>query len=268
MANVKFTDLTAATSIISTDLVITVTDPGGTPLAQKITLANFKTSLGLSGTNTGDQTITLTGDVTGAGTGSFAATIANSAVTTAKINDGAVTEAKQTLADNTTNDVSTTKHGYVPKAPNSTSVFLRGDATWGTPASADVSCRAYQNAAQSITTSWVVLNFNLENYDTSTFHDNSTNPSRFTVPSTGKYQFFGQIRINANAAKGLRVRLNGSTILAAATGANAGNPEFAQVFGEYSLTAGDYVEFMGWAGATQNNSGDADTWAVIRQVSF
>lgn len=38
----------------------------------------------LSGTNTGDQTITLTGDVTGSGTGSFAATIANNAVTNAK----------------------------------------------------------------------------------------------------------------------------------------------------------------------------------------
>jgi beta-lactamase superfamily II metal-dependent hydrolase len=31
----------------------------------------------LSGSNSGDQTITLTGDVTGSGTGSFAATIAN-----------------------------------------------------------------------------------------------------------------------------------------------------------------------------------------------
>lgn len=40
-----------------------------------------------SGTNTGDQTITLTGDVTGSGTGSFAATIANSAVTLAKMAD-------------------------------------------------------------------------------------------------------------------------------------------------------------------------------------
>jgi hypothetical protein len=35
----------------------------------------------VSGTNTGDQTITLTGDVTGSGTGSFAATLANTAVT-------------------------------------------------------------------------------------------------------------------------------------------------------------------------------------------
>lgn len=39
----------------------------------------------LSGTNTGDQTITLTGDVTGTGTGSFAATIANNAVSLAKM---------------------------------------------------------------------------------------------------------------------------------------------------------------------------------------
>lgn len=39
----------------------------------------------VSGTNTGDQTITLTSDVTGSGTGSFATTIANDAVTFAKM---------------------------------------------------------------------------------------------------------------------------------------------------------------------------------------
>lgn len=41
----------------------------------------------LSGTNTGDQTITLTGDVTGSGTGSFATTIANNTVSLAKLAD-------------------------------------------------------------------------------------------------------------------------------------------------------------------------------------
>lgn len=39
------------------------------------------TGSNLSGTNTGDQTITLTGDVTGSGTGSFTTTLANSGVT-------------------------------------------------------------------------------------------------------------------------------------------------------------------------------------------
>jgi hypothetical protein len=61
-----------------------------------------------AGTNTGDQTITLSGDVTGTGTGAFAATIANDAVTTTKILDSAITSAKITnsgvtavkLADN------------------------------------------------------------------------------------------------------------------------------------------------------------------------
>ena len=43
---------------------------------------------------TGNQNITLSGDVTGTGTTSIATTIANNAVTTVKINNGAVTAAK------------------------------------------------------------------------------------------------------------------------------------------------------------------------------
>lgn len=50
-----------------------------------VTDANLTTLAATSGTNTGDQTITLTGDVTGTGTGSFAATIGNGKVTLAKI---------------------------------------------------------------------------------------------------------------------------------------------------------------------------------------
>lgn len=49
------------------------TASAGVPEVQ--TLATLKTDLGLTGTNSGDQTITLTGDVTGSGTGSFATTI-------------------------------------------------------------------------------------------------------------------------------------------------------------------------------------------------
>ena len=45
----------------------------------------------LGGTNTGDQVITLTGDVTGSGTGSFAATIGNSKVTYAKMQNVSAT---------------------------------------------------------------------------------------------------------------------------------------------------------------------------------
>ena len=47
-----------------------------------------------TGTNTGDQTITLSGDVTGTGTAGFSTTISNDAVTTVKIINSAVTTAK------------------------------------------------------------------------------------------------------------------------------------------------------------------------------
>lgn len=63
----------------------------------------------------------LTGDVTTAmGSGSQAATIAN----------GAVTEAKMTLADNTTNNASTTKHGFLKKLSNVATEFMNGVGDW------------------------------------------------------------------------------------------------------------------------------------------
>jgi len=66
----------AANSIIGNN-----TGSGATPIA--LTVAQVKTMLNLTGTNSGDQTITLTGNVTGSGTGSFATTIAAGAVTLA-----------------------------------------------------------------------------------------------------------------------------------------------------------------------------------------
>lgn len=47
---------------------------------------------------------------------------------------GVLSESSFTLSDNTTNDVTTSKHGFVPKAPNDTAKFLRGDGTWASAA--------------------------------------------------------------------------------------------------------------------------------------
>ena len=72
----------------------TVTNPTTTPAISlalgaitptSVAASGAVTGSNLSGSNTGDQTITLTGDVTGTGTGSFAATISNNAVTYAKM---------------------------------------------------------------------------------------------------------------------------------------------------------------------------------------
>jgi len=72
----------------------TVSNPTTTPAISltlgaitpsSVTASGTVTGSNLSGNNTGDQLITLTGDVTGSGTTSFSATIANDAVTYAKI---------------------------------------------------------------------------------------------------------------------------------------------------------------------------------------
>jgi len=118
----------------------------GAPEVQ--TLATLKTDLGLSGTNTGDQTITLTGDVTGSGTGSFAAAIAAGAVTLAKM----ASLAANSIMGNNTGSAATpialtatqatamldaftsVAKGLAPASGGGTANFLRADGTWAAPA--------------------------------------------------------------------------------------------------------------------------------------
>ena len=115
------------------------------------TIAQVKTDLGLTGTNSGDQTITLTGDVTGSGTGSFVTTIANDAVTYAKMQNvsttsrvlgrftagsGDVEEITGTQLTTLLDVFSTSLKGLVPSPAgvSNTTDFLRRDGTWAVPA--------------------------------------------------------------------------------------------------------------------------------------
>jgi hypothetical protein len=106
-------------------------------------------STSVSGSNSGDQTITLTGDVTGSGTGSFAATIANDAVTNAKAANMAQATIKGRAAGAGTGDptdltgtqataildVGTSSlQGVAPASGGGTTNFLRADWTWAAPA--------------------------------------------------------------------------------------------------------------------------------------
>lgn len=118
--------VSGAVATATTTPTITLTLGAITPTS--VAAVGTVTGSNLSGTNTGDQTITLTGDVTGSGTGSFAATIAALAVTNAKI-------------ANATIDLTTKVTGILPAANGGTGISSLGAgiATWlGTPSSANL----------------------------------------------------------------------------------------------------------------------------------
>jgi hypothetical protein len=62
---------------------------------------------------------------------------------------------------------------------------------WATPSSAGfVGCSLYNTTGQSLTNNTITaITYNAENFDTDSFHDNSTNTSRVTIPTgkAGKY---------------------------------------------------------------------------------
>lgn len=74
--------------------------------------------------------------------------IGDGQVQTADIADGAVTEAKQTLADNTTCNVSSSAHGYAPKNDNNAAHFLDGQGNYTAPTHANLSALSADDHTQ------------------------------------------------------------------------------------------------------------------------
>jgi len=154
--------VTGATSITSTAFVgaltgnadtVTVADAGGDATTWPLLGTGATGSLapatdgGLTynATTNALTATTFIGALTGSATGNdtlASADFANQGTTTTVLHGnaagnpawGAVVEADITLADNTTNDVSNTKHGFVPKATDVLTNFLRADGTWAAPA--------------------------------------------------------------------------------------------------------------------------------------
>lgn len=187
---------------------------------------------------------------------------------------GAVVEADITLADNTTNDVGTTKHGFAPKGDGDTSKFLNANGAYSVPGTV-LGCRVKKSGSQSINNSTLTaITFDQEVRDDGGWHDNSTNNTRLTVP-TGKdgwYIAMGQIRYagNASGQRISQVKLNGTTVIGYQILPNLSttDPMRTIVTSAFYLVATDYVELIGWhnitGGGTLNVEVTNDeTWFAI-----
>ena len=132
-----------------------------------------------------------------------------------------------------------------------------------------IGARVYPSSAQTISTATdTVINFNTELFDTNSFHDNSTNNSRFTIPAGlgGYYKVSGSIRFDQNGT-GRRF------VVVTANGAGIAVFEFTPASGVYlslpfevivGLIATDYVQVAVY----QQSGGNLNTLANYDSTFF
>jgi len=109
-----------------------------------------------------------------------------------------------------------------------------------------------QNTATTV--SW-----DAETFDTDAFHDNSTNPSRLTIPTgkAGKYLVHACIRITGagnTVPNVIELRLNGTSTLSQTQDPDNQTVYIAEMSDVVTLADADYVEIRITRGAAANNS--------------
>lgn len=125
---------------------------------------------------------------------------------------------------------------------------VTGPIGGGTPTF--VGAKATRVTTQSIpNATWTAVTFTGEDYDSNAFHDNSTNPSRFTVPAgkTGYYtlKFLVSWDVAGAGDRYMAFRVNGGTVTGTVAGFYRTSIYFNQGAAiDLHLTAGDYVEMM------------------------
>jgi hypothetical protein len=124
-----------------------------------------------------------------------------------------------------------------------------------------VAARVY-NSSTSVTianATYTALPWDAENYDTTAFHDNSTNNTRLTIPSGhgGKYIFIGQVSFAANATGYREIKLvvnGGATFAYSSSAAYSASNLILNIAAIYFFSAGDYIELYAYqsSGGTLN----------------
>lgn len=212
-----------------------------------------------SGTNTGDQTITLTGEATGSGTGSFAVTLTNSAVI-GKVLTGYVAGAGTIAATDTIlqafNKLGATAAGAVSS--------LTGDVT-GTGPGATATTIANNAVTTAKIINDAVTNEKLANMAASTFKGRITGSTGDPEDLTGTQ---ATSLLNAFVGDSGSGGTKGLVLAPAAGDAAAG--KFLKADGTWSTVGGGTGDVVGPASATNNAIArfDGTTGKLIQDSSL
>lgn len=134
--------------------------------------------------------------------------------------------------------------------------------------------KAYRGAVQTLTTAVaaaVIFDTETAGDDPGALHSTSTNPTRFTAVTAGRYVGYAQVAFAANAVgyRTVEFRKNGTVVAQVRQVPVTGVPTLLQCFCDEVFTAGQYLEVF----ATQTSGGNLDvaagvgvTWASMRKI--
>jgi len=155
---------------------------------------------------------------------------------------GQLGEGALSLSDVTTNDVSTTKHGFAPKAPNDVLKFLRGDATWATPGllpqvmsymntmygdGADGAVTISTDTTLSIGTGGIkVMRYTNLTINSGYYLEGNASDKVLVILVTGTLTINGTLRMNGRGAAGGSGNVGDGGDAGAAGGGGGGNTQY------------------------------------------
>ena len=122
---------------------------------------------------------------------------------------------------------------------------------WKAPAGAtDISVRAKTGTTgTSFTTTYTSIGFDAEDFDTDSMHSTTTNNTRITINTAGKYMIGSSIATGGNISMGIRLLLNGTTNIAEVKSGN-GSDDCRSVSTYYDFAVNDYIEVQCISGST------------------
>jgi hypothetical protein len=135
-----------------------------------------------------------------------------------------------------------------------------GLPTWAAaPAPTFSGCFLTKSASQSVTTHnvYVALTFDLETYDTNSYHSTVTNTSRITVPNAGYYRFTFNTLVSTIYLYRFGFFKNGAQLntgFGYAIPQSGGGVVNASI--DVSLAANDYVEIFGYVASNTDFYGN------------
>jgi hypothetical protein len=156
-----------------------------------------------------------------------------------------------------TSAIASPQEGMMSYLKDTNSVEYYSGSAWvavgGSSSSAFTGAGIKKSAVQSISNNtFTAITFNLEDFDTNTYHDNSTNNSRITIP-TGKggyYALSGVVSFAANGtgARGITLNKNGAEInyLIFQAPNVSGQPLMVPISYVISAAANDYLELFAY----------------------